>query len=589
MFKPEGFSLDIFKNRYAFTKDETWEEACTRVAAQIAVAESPEKNAKYKDKFNEILVNNIFVPGGRIWYNSGRPNPQLLNCFVLGDELDSKEGWGELSKEMIITSMTGGGCGTDFSDVRPQGAEISGHNGSCPGPLSLMELINFNGVPVRAGGSRRVALMFSLSLRHPDVLKFIRSKLTNGNLQLANISVNSRDTLEFIKAVKNDSIWELSWKGKCKVELRARELWDEIVTNAYNSAEPGFLNMELAESESNIYYIEKLSTTNPCGEIFLSPYDCCCLGHLVLPRFMVDGGVDWHLLAESCRTAVRFLDNVLTVNHYPMKKMKDKSHKLRRIGLGTTGLADLLALLGIKYGSEESITFIDELYRFISKASYEASVMLAVEKGPFQACEPKKHVKSGFIKRMPKKIRALIEEHGIRNCAILTQAPTGTVSIISGNCSSGIEPMFAPAYERRYWDKNERKTELVFHPLFKKFMDDKQDVSHFVGSMNLSVRDHMLVQATIQKHVDNAVSKTINMPQDYPIEEMSKLWLEFLPVLKGTTFYRENSRGYVDEKGVLHEPPLKALSLEEAIERFNKSEENSERQEVDCQSGLCEI
>lgn len=591
IFQPTGFSLEIFKDRYSFTEEELWEEACTRVAGQMAMAESPDKVSKYKLKFEEILKPNYFMPGGRIWYNSGRPNPQLLNCFVLDSELDSKEGWGKISHDMIVTSMTGGGCGIDFSDIRPEGAEIRGHKGNAPGPLQAMKLINGNGHPVRSAGSRRVALMFSLDLQHPDIMKFLNAKLNQGELDLANVSVVSKQTKEFIKEVEEDGFIEVSWKGKHKAKIKAREVWETISKNAYNSAEPGFLNMELAESESNIYYIECLATTNPCGEIFLSPYDCCCLGHLVLPRFINKAGDDlnWHLLAKVTATAVRFLDNVLTVNHYPLPEMQNKSHSLRRVGLGTTGLADVLAILGYKYGDAKSLAFIDKLYRFISKAAYEASVMLAVEKGAFPKCNPEKHIKSGYMKRMTKKIRDLVEEHGIRNCALLTQAPTGTISIVSGNCSSGIEPMFAPAYERRYWDGEERKMELVFHPLFKKFMEEGKDVTHFVGARDLTVREHLEVQKVVQKHVDNAVSKTINIPQEYPLEDMQKLWLEYLPHLKGTTFYRENSRGFVDKDGNVQEPPLVALDLKEAMKRFEKDNKGSERKEIDCSSGLCEI
>lgn len=587
-FKPEGFSEEIFKLRYAFTEDETWEEACERVSNQMAKAEVPEKVDYYKERFKDVLEKNLFVPGGRIWYNSGRNNPQLLNCFVLDNDLDSKEGWGNISREMIITSMTGGGCGVDFSNVRPNGASIHQQRGSCPGPVSLMELVNNNGLPVRAGGSRRVALMFSLDSDHPDVEEFIDAKLTKGKLQLANVSVRSKRTSDLIKAIENDEDWELSWQGKYKKTVKARDLWKKIVKNAYESAEPGFLNWELVEEESNISYVEKLVTTNPCGEIALSSHDACDLGHLVLTRFIKGDSVDWHLLANTVRTGVRFLDNVLDVNHFPLPEMKDKTSKLRRIGLGTTGLADMLAMLGYKYSSPESLKFIDKLYRFISKIAYEASVMLAVEKGPFPLCDPKKHVKSGYMKRMTAKVKSMVEEHGIRNCAILTQAPTGTVSILSGNVSSGIEPMFAPAYERRFWSGDERKTELVLHPLFKQFMDEGKPVDHFVGSRDLSVRDHLEVQKVIQKHIDNAVSKTINMPENYPIEDMEELWLEYLPHLKGTTFYRENTRGMVMDDGSVQEPPLVALSLNESKKRYSKDVKTG-KDDDDCAKGSCEI
>jgi ribonucleoside-diphosphate reductase alpha chain len=589
-YNPQGFSETIFKDRYAFTDKETWEEACERIAQQIAKAESPDKQGKYFEKFKDVLVNNYFVPGGRIWYNSGRNNAQLLNCFVLTNQLDSKQGWGDIAKEMVVTSMTGGGCGIDYSDVRPRGAKINSQRGECPGPVELMKLVNGCAKPIRAGGQRRVALMFSLDLDHPDIEEFLDAKLKQGELEYANISVRSKRTKDFLKAVEEDGKWQLSWKGQYKKEISAKRLWNKIVKNAYNSAEPGFLNWELALSESTIWNIEELVTTNPCGEICLSSYDCCCLGHLVLPRFLDEkGNLDWHFVAETVRTGIRMLDNVLTVNTYPMNEMQEKSHKLRRVGMGVTGLADLLALLGYKYGSEDGNKFVDKLFRFISKVAYESSVMLAIEKGPFPACDPEKFLQSGFVKRMPNKIKALIKEHGIRNCALLTLAPTGTVSILSGNCSSGIEPMFSPAYERNYWDKEERKMELVFHPLFAKFMDEEKDVSHFVGTSDLTVRDHMEVQKVIQKHIDNAVSKTVNVPEKYPLKDVEKLWKEYLPHLKGTTFYRENTRGYINEAGEKEEPPLKAISLKEAIKRYEKTAKQESKSNDECPGGKCDI
>jgi ribonucleoside-diphosphate reductase alpha chain len=588
-FKPTGFSETIFKDRYALTSSESWTEACLRIASQMALAEPVEKRAHYESTFNEILVNNLFVPGGRIWYNSGRNNPQLLNCFVLTNQLDSKEGWGEVAKQMIVTSMTGGGCGIDFSDVRPRGALIGDQKGECPGPVELMRLVDNCAKPVRAGGQRRVALMFSLDADHPDIEEFLDAKLTKGELTHANVSIRLKNANKFQKAVQEDGEWELSWKGKYKKTIKAKDLWNKIVKNAYNSAEPGLLNWEMIENESNIGYIEELVTTNPCGEIALSSYDCCCLGHVVLPRFVSNSTIDYAKLADTVRTGVRFLDNVLSVNSYPLPEMKEKSHKLRRIGMGTTGLADTLAMLGLKYGSEEGNKFIDKLYKFIAKVAYESSVMLAVEKGAFPACKPEKHIESGFMKRMPHKIRSLVKEHGIRNCAILTQAPTGTVSILSGNCSSGIEPMFSPAYERRYWDKDVRKTELVFHPLFEEFMKDGKDVTHFVGSHNISVQQHMEVQAIVQKWVDNAVSKTINMANDYSMDDMEKLWLEYLPRLKGTTFYRDGTRGYVREDGTVEEPPLKSLTIEDAMVKFKEKHSTGLEFVDDCPGGVCSL
>lgn len=590
-FKPTGFSEETFKNRYAFTDQETWDEACMRVAKQMASNELPDKHEKYKQKFYDILVNNYFVPGGRIWYNSGRPNPQLLNCFVLTDNLDSKEGWGRLLYENVVTSMTGGGCGQDFSAVRPEGAEIRGHRGVCPGPVELMRGVNSGAHMVRAGGGRRAANMFSLDLDHPDVVTFLDAKLKKGELDMANVSVRSKRTHDFIKAVKEDGLWELSWKGKYHKKIKARTLWNKIVKNAWDSAEPGFLNMELALDESTIYYIEDLVTTNPCGEIFLTPYGNCCLGHLVLPRFVKDGKVDWPMIAQTVKHGVRFLDNVLDVNTYPLPEMKEKAQKLRRIGLGTTGLADMLAMLGVRYGAEDGNAFIDKLYRFISKSAYEASVMLAVEKGAFPECRPDLHIKSGFVKRMTPKIKSLIEEHGIRNCALLTQAPTGTVSILSGNCTSGIEPMFSYAYHRNYWVGEKRERELCFHPLFTEFLDAGKDVSHFVASHEVDVVEHMEVQKIIQKHMDNAVSKTINIPKKYPVKKMGELWLEYLPFLKGTTFYRDGSRFFVDAEGNELEPPLVPIDMKKALKLYKEEKQATMEAAVvdDCPGGVCEV
>ena len=588
MYEPTGFSLEIFKARYAFTENESWSDASIRIAQQVASAELPTKQSTYRDKFVTALQSNLFVPGGRIWANAGRVNASMLNCFVLDPDKDSSEGWGQSAYNMIVTSMRGGGCGDDFSAVRPRGASIAGQRGVAPGAVELMRLIDACAKPVRNGGQRRVALMFSLDLDHPDIQEFLDAKLTKGELTHANVSVRSQHTSLFIKAIKQDGEIELQWKGQYKRSIKARLLWDTIVTNAYNSAEPGFLNWELVENESNIHYIESLVSTNPCGELALAAMEPCCLGHIVLSRFIQEGGIDYAALGNTIRLGVRFLDNVLTVNHFPLPAMSTKSHSLRRIGLGTTALADTIAILGYRYGSEEGNKFVDKLFRFLSKVAYEASIMLAIEKGPFPLCDPAKHIESGYMRRMPAKIRSLTREHGIRNCAILTQAPTGTVSILSGNCSAGIEPMFAPAYQRRYWVGEERKVQLVFHPLFAQFMREGKTTEHFVSARDLSVRDHLEVQTIVQRHIDNAVSKTINIPETMPMGEIAPAWLEYLPYLKGTTFYRENTRGYINPiTGIAEPPPLTALTLEEAREAFY-TETGVEGSQVDCQSGTCE-
>jgi ribonucleoside-diphosphate reductase alpha chain len=353
-------------------------------------------------------------------------------------------------------------------------------------------------------------------------------------------------------------------------------LWDTFISSGLTSAEPGWLNRELALKDWTLYYTQKQPViTNPCGEIWLEEFGNCCLGHLVIPRFIKDGVLDFDLLGEVVRLGVRFLDNILSVNTFPLPEMKKNAEEVRRVGLGKTGLADAMAMLGLRYGSKEALVFQDDLEHYITKVAYDESVLLAVEKGPFPLCVPDLHAKSGFTKKLSNKIRKRIAEHGIRNCALITQAPTGTVSILSGNCSSGIEPIFAPAYERRYRVDDETRTETVIHPLVLQFHEEGKDVSCFVGSHEVSPRDHLAVQATSQYWTDNSVSKTINLPESCTENELSEALMEYLPAIKGTTVYRESSRGV---------SPLTPISLETALARKYES-----RGEVDCSSGTCSI
>lgn len=594
LFAPElGFSRDIFSQRYGFTEDETWEQFAWRVAAQMALPEEPSKVEKYKKRFFDIIAPNYFIPAGRINYGSGRPNPALLNCFVLSDNIDSKQGWGKLLHDVIVTSMAGGGCGVDYSDIRPEGAEIKGHRGICSGPLSLMKVVDAAAKVVIAGGGRRAAFMNSLDLDHSDVLKFLDAKLEKGELSTANISVRSLRTTEFIEAVKGDLDWELSWKNKYKFTIKAKMLWDKIVKNAWKSGEPGFLNLELARKESPSSYHSEIVGSNPCGEQFLPVYGNCCLGHLVLPRFVKGGKVDWPLMGSTIRMGVRFLDNVLDVNAYPLPEQKEQALRERRIGLGVTGFSDFLTMLGVRYGSDEGNEITDKLFRFISKQAYDSSVFLAAEKGAFPECKPELHVKTGFVKRLTPKIKSMILEHGIRNTAILSIAPTGTTSIVSNNCSGGLEPMFAPAYWRNFFEDKVRKSTLCFHPLFAEALKKGEDISHFTPASEISVRQHLEVQKIAQKHIDGAVSKTVCLPKDYPVSELSDIWLEYLPFLKGTTFYREGSRNFIDpDTGKELPPPLVAIPVDEAIELYHKQKEEIKAESApvnDCPKGVCEI
>ncbi len=582
-FRPDDLGMEVFHRSYAFSEDETWEDGSRRVADHVAAAEEHGKIDKWKERFYEEIVTNRFMPGGRIWYGSGRPKAQLLNCFVIPIS-DSREGWGDYLRESLIISGTGGGLGCNFSPVRPNGSEVKGTGGYATGPVSVMRMDDGVGLELVAGGGRRMAKMSALDVTHPDVLEFLDSKLEDGKLSTTNISiVINFDNDEFVQKVRNDDVIELTWGGKRYGEVKAKELWNRIVENAWNNGEPGVLNGHLANSLNNIYYRSSLVSTNPCGEIWLEPYGCCCLGALVLDRFVSRGEVDWATLASTIVTAVRFLDNVLTVNNYPLEKIKQNCEEVRRIGLGVMGLHTMLLKLGIKYS--EGRDFVNDLFEFIKLTAYDASIALAIEKDPFPAFR-QEFADSGFMQTMPEWTRRKVREYGIRNCALLTVAPTGTTGIVAG-VSTGIEPYMAPVYWRRIKTTDDNlktviEKVLVIEPAYDEYGELVE------GAADISVEDHFKMQEVVQRHVDNAVSKTINLPNDYDPKDLSELWLDYLPSLKGTTFYRWGSRE--------NEPfePVLSANIEEVIQstpedQIRRKQRTEEQSSMDCVSGVCEI
>lgn len=528
-FQPQGLGLEIFKKRHAAHEDEIWPEACKRVAACVSNAEEGTARQHWYQVFKQFLEDNLFMPGGRIWYGAGRPRGQLLNCFVI-PTADSREGWGKTLFDSVVISGTGGGVGINFSPTRPKGSLIRGTGGQATGAVSEMRMVNNSLEEIKAGGGRRTALMFCLSLSHPDINEFLDAKLDLDQLNNANVSVVfDEDPEEFFELVRSKKEFPLLFQGKQVGSIPADDLWRRIIQNALKGGEPGLLNGYLANRMSNIWYLERLTSTNPCGEIWMSPYDCCCLGALVLPRFVKGEDLDWSLLKQAVAVGVRFLDDVLTVNTYPLPEIQQKCSQLRRIGLGITGLHDMLLELGMKYNSAKGLELVDKLMKFIKNASYEASVELAKEKGSFPAFDCEKFLQSKFIKTLKPSIREMIREHGIRNCALNTIAPTGTISIVCG-CSSGIEPLFAPAYKRKFRDGDRLAEETVVHPLFQMFVQEGRSVKHFQGAYELKLRDHFEMQRVCQAHVDNAVSKCLAagtlIPTDkglIPVESFSNV------------------------------------------------------------------
>jgi len=370
VYQPKGLAKTIFDERYAIHPEESWANASHRLANHVASAESDERREDVASVFYEDIVSNRFMPGGRIWYGSGRPRAQILNCFAL-EAKDSREGWGKVLSDTIVISGMGGGVGINTSAIRPRGSKIQGTGGVATGAVSLMNMINGVGDELMSGGARRMALMLDLNITHPDMPEFIDAKLEKDRLKNANVSIIldkyvSAETLQY--KVKNNEDIDLRWGGQLHGKVNAKSLWEKIVHNAWKSGEPGVLNGSLANKESNIFYHKPLVTTNPCGEIWLEEFGCCCLGALVLPRFVDSlGSVNWEQLKETIHNSVRFLDNVLSVNEYPLSEIRDNCMNVRRIGLGITGLHDMLISVGLRYSSKSGLTFIDNLMNFIIK------------------------------------------------------------------------------------------------------------------------------------------------------------------------------------------------------------------------------
>jgi len=631
MYIPKDFAEIIFKQRYAITVNETYEEACLRVAKHVSMAENGNRE-KCIERFSKVMMENKFIPGGRIWYGSGRMKGQLLNCFVIPTE-DTREGWGKAVNDMLIISGTGGGVGMNFSPVRPRGTPIRGTGGESTGAVSLMEIINQTGEVIKAGGGRRTALMQCLRYDHSDILEFLHKKFNKVNVNKKNLTKFLNDTYpnlpkedfdkiieiyggdfdevikslikyqldqrlknanvsvlvdqHFFDLIENNEDVVFEWGGKETGKVNARDLWDIIINNSWESGEPGILNQGYANEMNNIWYHKELVSTNPCGEIWLEEYGCCDLGAINLVNHIdsKNNDIDWDSLADTVNIGVRFLDDVLDVNIYPLKKIEQNCQNVRRIGLGIMGLGHTLIKLGLKYNNSEGRKKVDQIFNFIKKRAYEASTYLAAEKGAFPVFDADKFLESGFCKTLTKGTRAKIREYGIRNCAILTIAPTGTTSIMAST-SSGIEPVFSAGYKRRYYssedESNERiiKEEIVIDPLFKELYEENYDLSSFVSAHEIDVEDHLRMQNVVQKHIDNAVSKTINLPNEYPVDKYGSLLLKYGPTLKGTTVYRSGSRG---------NEPLVPLTIEEAVNYLKGEDVMISVAQSDCPSGICEI
>ncbi len=519
--------------------EDTWR----RVARALA------DDSTQEEAFYHALEDFKFLPAGRITAGAGTGrNVTLFNCFVMGTIPDSMGGIFDMLKEAALTMQQGGGIGYDFSTIRPKGADVKGVAADASGPLSFMDVWDAMCRTIMSAGSRRGAMMATMRCDHPDIQDFISAKSDPARLRMFNMSVLITDA--FMEAVAEDAPWELSFGGKVYHTLQARDLWNQIMRATYDFAEPGVIFIDRINRMNNLAYCESIAATNPCGEQPLPPYGACLLGSVNLARLVEDpfekgARLDEEAMRALVATAVRMMDNVVDASRFPLEAQRQEAQAKRRIGLGVTGLADALLMLGLRYGSDEAVAQTEEWMRAIAHAAYWASVGLARERGAFPLFDAEAYLASPTLQAMDADLQEAIRTHGIRNALLTSVAPTGTISLYAGNVSSGIEPVFAYAYTRKVLqnDGSHSEEEVVDYAvaLWREKFGDAPLPEHFVDAQTLSPADHVRMQAAAQKWVDSSISKTINVPEDISFEAFKDVYLDaWEQGCKGCTTYRPN-------------------------------------------------
>ena len=549
-------SRHIWETRYRAAGETGIHASWQRVAAAIAAAE-PQDTARCTENFLSLLANFRFLPGGRILAGAGTGHRvTLFNCFVMGEIADDLEHIFEALKEGALTMQHGGGVGYDFSTLRPAGTVAEASGSIASGPVSFMHIWDAMCATLLSTGARRGAMMATLRCDHPDIERFVDAKRDPAALRHFNLSVQVSDA--FMAAVADDRDWPLVFpaqstqsadRPQVQRSVKARDLWQRILRAAYDTAEPGVLFVDAINRDNTLHDSETLTATNPCGEIPLPPYGACDLGSLNLTAFVAspftpDARLDLAALADATQIAVRFLDDVIDVSRYPLPAQATQARLTRRIGLGLTGLADALVLLGLHYDSETARKLAAQAMQTIRDAAYRASISLAREKGPFPGFVCEAFLASGFASRLPADIRDAIAAHGIRNSHLLAIAPAGTISLLANNCSSGIEPIFAAETERRVLG---RDGEYHHHRVIDHALQRWQLQGHagtppgFVEARQIDPLAHLQMQAALQPFVDNAISKTINVAEDIPFARFADLYRQAHALgLKGCTVFRPN-------------------------------------------------
>ncbi|MGJ8621710.1 MAG: adenosylcobalamin-dependent ribonucleoside-diphosphate reductase [Yoonia sp.] len=536
-----------FKDADGTPIDETVEDTWRRIAGALAAVEDDPK--AWEGKFYDVLSDFKYLPAGRITAGAGTARSvTLFNCFVMGTIPDSMGGIFDMLKEAALTMQQGGGIGYDFSTIRPKGAGVKGVAADASGPLSFMDVWDAMCRTIMSAGSRRGAMMATMRCDHPDIEEFITAKSDAARLRMFNMSVLVTDP--FMDAVKGDGPWDLVFDGTVHKTVQARDLWDAIMRSTYDYAEPGVIFIDRINQMNNLNYCETIAATNPCGEQPLPPYGACLLGSINMARLVADpfgdnATLDEDALGDLVSTAVRMMDNVVDASRFPLDAQRAEAQAKRRIGLGVTGLADALLMVGLRYGSEEAAAQTDKWMHQIARASYLASVELAKEKGAFPLFDADKYLASGAMQTMDADVRDAIRKHGIRNALLTSIAPTGTISLYAGNVSSGIEPVFAYAYTRKVLQKDGSRTEeeVVDYAvqLWRDLKGDAPLPDYFVNAQTLAPLDHVRMQAAAQKWIDSSISKTINCPEDISFDDFKEVYMAAWDQgCKGCTTYRPN-------------------------------------------------
>jgi ribonucleoside-diphosphate reductase alpha chain len=524
--------------------DATW----WRVARALA---APERDPElWAGRFHEALSGFKFLPAGRVIAGAGTGRTvTLFNCFVMGTIPDDMSGIFENLREAALTMQQGGGIGHDFSSLRPQGAPVIGVGADASGPLSFMDVWDSMCRTIMSAGSRRGAMMATLRCDHPDIEAFVDAKRDPKRLRMFNVSVLVTDA--FMKAVEDDADWPLVFGGRTFRTVKAKALWERIMRATYEVAEPGVIFIDRVNRRNNLRYCETIQATNPCGEQPLPPYGACLLGSinlaaLVKAPFTPEATLDAEALERLVPLAVRMLDNVIDVSRFPLPQQEKEAKAKRRIGLGVTGLADALIFCGVRYGSPEAVRLTREWLGAVQRLSYLASADIAAEKGSFPLYDRGKYLAGETIKALPEEARTAIGRYGIRNALLNSIAPTGTISLLADNVSSGIEPVFAFSYVRHVLQPDgTKREESVDDYAFRVWRELRGNEAPppdvFVDAQTLAPADHLAMQAAAQDHVDSSISKTINLPRDISFEAFKGVYEEaYAQNCKGCTTYRPN-------------------------------------------------